>query len=278
MIPNATHPIVPCLDVARLEALNAPPPLFAPGEPLFWDDPHISEQMLAYHLNPDTEAASRPPAEIAQTVAWLVGALGLESGDAVLDLGCGPGLYAVHLAEHGLRVTGVDYSRRSIAYARQQADARGLPITYRYQDYRTLDDPPQYDAALLIYGDFCVLSDPNREAVLKAVYRALKPGGLFAFDVTTRALRARYGVKPNWYATPSGFWKPGPHLVLERGFDYPDADCYLDQFVVIEPDGHVSVYRNWFHDYTPETIAPVVEAQGFAVRGQIGSASCRERV
>jgi len=58
--------------------------------------------------------------------------------------------------------------------------------------------------------------------------------------------------------------------VLERGFDYPDADCYLDQFVVIEPGGTISVYRNWFHDYSPETIAPVLEAQGFAVRGLWG--------
>jgi hypothetical protein len=65
----------------------------------------------------------------------------------------------------------------------------------------------------------------------------------------------------------TGFWKPGPHLVLEQGFDYPEQDIYLDQFVVIEEDGTLSVYRNWFQDYTRETITAEVEAGGFAVQG-----------
>ncbi len=250
-----------------LRSLSQKPPLFAPGERLFWDDPHISGQMLAEHLNPDTEAASRPPAEIDRLVSWLVDALELAPGAAVLDLGCGPGLYAARLAERGLHVTGVDYSRRSIAYARAYAAEHDLPITYRCQDYLTLDDAAQYDAALLIYGDLCVLAPEKRDSLLRAVLRALKPGGRFALDVTTRHLRARAGCRHGWYVAESGFWKPGPHLVLQHGFDYPEHDIYLDQFVVIEQDGTVSVYRNWFQDYTPETITAALEQQGFAVRG-----------
>jgi SAM-dependent methyltransferase len=250
-----------------LRSLSEKPPLFAPGEPLFWDDPHISQGMLAAHLDPDTEAASRPPAEIDRIVSWLVDALALEPGAAVLDLGCGPGLYAARLAQRGLRVTGVDYSRRSIDYARAYAAEHDLPITYRYQNYLTLDDAGGYDAALLIYGDLCVLAPDVRDALLRAVHGALKPGGRFALDVTTRHLRARIGVRNGWYAAESGFWKPGPHLVLEQGFDYPEHDTYLDQYVVIEQDGTVSVYRNWFLDYTPETITAALEQQGFTVRG-----------
>lgn len=250
-----------------LRSLSEKPPLFAPGEPLFWDDPHISQGMLAAHLDPTTEAASRPPAEIDRIVGWLVDALALEPGAAVLDLGCGPGLYAARLAARGLRVTGVDYSRRSIAYARAYAAEHNLAITYRCQDYLTLADDAGYDAALLIYGDLCVLAPDVRDALLRAVRRALKPGGWFALDVTTRHLRARAGLRNGWYAAESGFWKPGPHLVLEQGFDYPEHDIYLDQYIVIEQDGTVSVYRNWFQDYTPETITAALEGQGFTVRG-----------
>ena len=60
-----------------LRSLSEKPPLFAPGEPLFWDDPHISQGMLAAHLDPTTEAASRPPAEIDRIVGWLVDSLAL---------------------------------------------------------------------------------------------------------------------------------------------------------------------------------------------------------
>ncbi|HVO71142.1 MAG TPA: class I SAM-dependent methyltransferase [Aggregatilineaceae bacterium] len=255
------------ISLDALQQLSVRPPLFAPGEALFWDDPHISQQMLAAHLNPNTEAASRPPDVIDRTVNWLAEVLPLEPGDAVLDLGCGPGLYAERLARRGLRVTGLDYSQRSISYARQVAAEKELGIEYRYQNYLTLDEEAQYDAVLLIYGDLCVLSPEKRDALLDRVHRALKPGGQFAFDVTTRRLRARLGLMNRWYVAESGFWKPGPHLVLEQGFDYPEHDTYLDQYIVIEADGQLSVYRNWFLDYAPDTITPVLEARGFAVRG-----------
>lgn len=254
-------------DLTILQQFSQPPAMFEPGEPLFWDDPHISSQMLAAHLNPDTEAASRRPAVIDQIVAWIIDMLRLHPGDTLLDLGCGPGLYCARLAERGLRVTGVDYSRRSVDYARQYAADHNLPIEYRYENYLALEDDGLYDAVLLIYGDLCPLAPEKRDTLLRHVHRALKPGGRFVFDVTTRCHRNRVGVKNHWYVAETGFWKPGPHLVLEQGFDYPDHDIYLDQYVVIEADGTLSVYRNWFQDYAPETICPVVEAQGFLVRG-----------
>ena len=47
------------LDLACLQKLQQRPALFTPGEALFWDDPHISEQMLAAHLDPKSDAALR---------------------------------------------------------------------------------------------------------------------------------------------------------------------------------------------------------------------------
>jgi SAM-dependent methyltransferase len=163
------------VDLTRLQTLAEPPPRFEPGEPLFWDDPHISQQMLAFHLNPDVEAASRRPETITRTVNWLMTYLDLKPGDAVLDLGCGPGLYAAQLAGRGLHVTGVDLSRRSIDYARQDAADHGLAIDYRCQNYLALDEPPIYDAVLLIYGD-CARSPRPRDTLLDHIFARL-PGG-----------------------------------------------------------------------------------------------------
>jgi hypothetical protein len=85
------------------------------------------------------------------------------------------------------------------------------------------------------------------------VHRALKPNGKFALDVSTRELRKKHGNRNGWQALEMGFWKPGPHLVLEEGFDYPEQSLWLDQYTVVEGDGNISVYRNWFQDYTPES-------------------------
>jgi SAM-dependent methyltransferase len=252
------------LNLATLRDLQQPPAPFTPGEPLFWDDPHISAQMLAFHLDPGIDAASRSPETIDRSVSWIATTLGMQPGDVVLDLGCGPGLYASRLAGRGLRVTGVDYSRRSIAYASNYAREHKLDITYRYQNYLELADENQYDAALLIYGDFCPLSPGQRALLLQNVRRALKPGGHFVLDVSTRECRKRHGSRNGWRTLESGFWKPGPHLLLEDAFDYPAQSIWLDQAVVIEENGKISVYRNWFQDYTPETITAELQAGGFA--------------
>ena len=258
------------LDLALLQQLQHRPAPFTPGEPLFWDDPHISIGMLDSHLNPNTNAASRRPETIDRSVAWIVEVLDLHPGDAVLDLGCGPGLYAARLAGRGLQVTGVDYSRRSIEYATQYAREHGLDIAYRYQDYLSLQDALAYDAALLIYGDFCALGPEQRSLLLRNVHRALRAGGRFVLDVSTREHRKLHGARSAWYAVEGGFWKPGPHLVLEQGFDYPEQSIYLDQYIVVQADGELSVYRNWFQDYAPEAIAAELEASGFSVYGLWG--------
>ncbi len=250
---------------AILQLQEKPAP-FTPGETLFWDDPHISAQMLAAHLNPNNDQASRRPEIISQSVDWLMAALALQPGDAVLDLGCGPGLYAVCLAERGLHVTGVDYSRRSIQYAQQYAREHHLAITYRYQDYLKLADQGKFQAALLIYGDLCPLAPEQRRQLLQNIYRALQPGGHFVLDVTTRNHRRKHGNRNGWYAVKKGFWKPGPHLVLEEGFDYPEEAIYLDQSIVIEESGKISVYRNWFQDYDRDSITRELEEAGFAVQ------------
>lgn len=259
------------LNLAALQDLQQAPPVpFTPGERLFWDDPHISAQMLAFHLDPNSDAASRRPETIDRSVAWIATTLRLPAGAAILDLGCGPGLYASRLARMGFRVAGVDYSHRSIDYATTYAHDQGLTISYRYQNYLELTDEGQYDAALLIYGDFCPLSPEQRTALLANVSRALKPGGRFVLDVTTRECRKKYGNRNGWRVLESGFWKPGPHLLLESGFDYPEQSIWLDQAIVVEENGKISVYRNWFQDYTPESITTELDAGGFIVESLWG--------
>ena len=257
-------PPLPFLAIEKLVDLQQKPTLFAPGEAHFWTDPHIASQMLAFHLDPDVDAASRRPEIILRSAAWIVQTLGLQPGDSLLDLGCGPGLYAVHLANAGLHVTGVDFSQNSINYAIQTARRQGLEIEYRCQDYLKLEDTARFKAAVLIYGDLCPLSPDQRHSLLANVRRALQPGGCFVLDVSTPRLRQRAGLKKGWYAARRGFWKPGPHLVLEQGFAY-ENDVSLDQYIVIEASGKITVYRNWFQDYTPETISAELESNGFTV-------------
>ena len=253
------------LDLTGLQVLQERPPLFAPGESLFWDDPYISQQMLAAHIDALSDAVSRRAPIIDREVAWMVVALRLQAGDAVLDLGCGPGLYAERFAQHRLTVTGIDASGRALAYARDRAGKHNLDIAYVNQDYLTLDIEDRFPAVVLVNGDFCALSPLQRAQLLANIHRALVPGGGFALDVLTAAHGRHYTISNQWYVTDRGFWRGRKHLVLEQGFEYPEANVSLNQYVVVELDGSVIVYRNWFQHYTPKTIAKELEQNGFSI-------------
>jgi len=241
------------------------PPLFEPGEPRFWDDPHISKSMLEAHLNQTHDGASRRNAEIEKTIRHLITSGFLKTGDQVLDLGCGPGLYSSKLCFEGMKVTGIDLSRRSIDYARAQAERDGQNIDYIYTDFFNIDYKETFDAVLQVYGEICTFSDEKRDLLLNLVHRALKDNGIFIFDVSTRELRMREGLKNRWYFSEGGFWRPGKHLVLEEGFDYPENDTWLNQYIIVDEDGTVKVYRLWLHDYSFETISQTLENNGFRV-------------
>ncbi len=86
----------------NLLKINTKPLLFEPGEAKFWDDPHISKSMLEAHLNPNHDASSRKPDAIDKTVKHLFESKVLKAGMKVLDLGCGPGLYAERLCGAGV--------------------------------------------------------------------------------------------------------------------------------------------------------------------------------
>lgn len=253
------------LDVLRQFAERPAP--FAPGASPFWDDPHISASMLAAHLDPARDAASRRPEVIEASVHWLVTTLGLHTDDALLDLGCGPGLYSERFCRTGLRVTGIDISRRSIDYARDHAAEHRLAIEYRYGDYLTMDDQQAFDAIVLIYGDLCALAPAQRDQLLAAVSAALKDGGKFALDVTTPRRHRETQNLNHWQASDAGFWRPSPHLVLTQGFAYPDQDIFLEQYIVIDAEGAVTVYRTWFQDYTVTTITETLARHGFVIDG-----------
>jgi len=249
---------VPLAEVLA-RALGRPEP-FTPHDAPFWDDPYIGSQMLAAHLDPGTDAASRRPQTIRATVDHLVAALGLSPGWRVLDLGCGQGLYATEFARRGLRVTGIDLSAGSIAYARRQAAVNGHCIDYRVADYTTTDLGGPYDAAVLIYLDFGVLADHARDRLLAAVRTALRPGGSFVFDVKTPARpRVRDG-HIEVSRQGAGFWSPGPHLLIETSYRY-EGHLDLEQHTVVVGDA-VTTYRVWDRAYSLTALRGLLARRG----------------
>ena len=251
--------------IAAIAARDARPEPFAPSDAPFWDDPWISRQLLAAHLDDTVEAASRPLETMQESVDVFVQTGLLQPGMRVLDLGCGPGRFAELLHAAGGIVTGIDLSPGSIAYARDHAAEAGLDITYRVQDFRTLDEPAAYDLILQAYGELSTFDPATRHDLLGRIGAALAPGGAFICDLSTPIahLPDEDTCPREWAASAEGLWRPHPHLVLTEHLTYA-GDIACDQYLVADRDG-VAAYRMWFQDVTPATVRPVFTAAGLRI-------------
>lgn len=101
--------------------------------------------------------------------------LGMQKGMRVLDIGCGWGSFAKHIAEHyGVSVVGITLSENQANYARELN--KGLPVEIRVQDYRDIHE--QFDRIVEI-GMFEHVGYKNYRLFMESVHENLKEGGLF---------------------------------------------------------------------------------------------------
>jgi sterol 24-C-methyltransferase len=111
----------------------------------------------------------------------LFDTLGQKKGAQVLDAGCGVGHVAIHLAQRGLHVQGIDVVDHHIQKARRNIKEAGLEnsVSVRKMDYHHLDgfEFETFDGAYTM-ETFVHATDP--EIALAEFYRVLKPGGTMA--------------------------------------------------------------------------------------------------
>jgi SAM-dependent methyltransferase len=105
----------------------------------------------------------------------------------ILELGCGTGAHAEHLARMGYTVHGVDMSKSMLA--RAEARKASLPpdvaarLSFGHGDVRTVRTGESYDAVISL---FHVMSYQTSNADLSSAFETasvhLQPGGVFLFD------------------------------------------------------------------------------------------------
>ena len=110
----------------------------------------------------------------------LIASLGLESGERVLDVACGPGTTALMMAaEHGVRVTGCDYSEKNIAKAEQSAER---PASARFVAGAAERLPFADSAFDAVLCECAVSTFADKGAVASEVVRVLRKGGRFGMS------------------------------------------------------------------------------------------------
>ena len=113
--------------------------------------------------------------------------LRLAGGERVLEIGCGWGALAAHLAETAdARVTGITLSPSQLAWARDVASTRGVfdRVDLRLQDYRDVDE--RFDRIVSIEM-FEAVGEAWWSTYFDTVARALAPNGRAVLQVISIA-------------------------------------------------------------------------------------------
>jgi len=240
---------------AELEKINRrPEPFEFYTAKDLWTDEYTSGKMLSFHLDETCDMSSRNGAFIDASVAWIASRFRIGPGTDIADFGCGPGLYTTRLARKGARVTGIDFSTRSIACARETAAKEGLGIRYVNENYLEFETESRFDLIVVIMCDFCALGPTQRTKMLAKFRTLLKPSGAVLLDVYSPAAFAdRKEAAVFEKNLLDGFWSPEPYYGFLRTFKYDDARVVLDQYTIVEA-GRIRTLYNWFQYFAPEDL------------------------
>lgn len=122
--------------------------------------------------------------------------LGMQVGQRVLDIGCGWGSFVQFAGERGAACAGITLSPEQARLAR--ARCAGLPVDIDVRDYREIEG--KFDRVVSI-GMFEHVGQRNHRTYMKAVRRALRPGGvaLIHFFASPRTQPNLVDGEPDWF-------------------------------------------------------------------------------
>jgi SAM-dependent methyltransferase len=223
-------------DVLNRNPFPAP---WSEGDKIPWNEPGFSKRMLREHLSQQHDAASRRFAVIDRHCAWIHAHVLGGRPARVLDLGCGPGLYAQRLAHLGHAITGLDFSPASIEYAREQVEGAGLDCRFELIDLRSADFGNGFDLVMLIYGEINAFQPSDARRILEKAHAALLPGGRLVLEVhTLDSLREQGQQAPTWFSAKSGLFSEQPHLCLSESFWHEEQAVAINRYYIIDAQSH----------------------------------------
>jgi SAM-dependent methyltransferase len=189
----------------------------------------------------------------AQTAALMK--LALPMGSKVLDLCCGPGRFAIPLAEAGMQVTAVDGSE----YLLSQGSARpgGSLIEWVHADMREYVSAEPFDAIVCMGTSFGYFENPEDDALaLKRMLGNLRPGGICVIDLRGKELVARAGESANVSRLPDGTTLVHRHQVIDNW------TRTRNEWILINSD-QAKTYVGYANIYSGSELRDLLLAAGF---------------
>jgi len=206
------------------------------------------------HSDHEWQRLQRHRTEFAVTLRALDAYLP-PSPAAILDIGGGPGRYAIELTRRGYEVTLLDLSQGNLSFAEEKAAEQSIRLAHVVQgDATELPSLPiaEYDAVLLMGPLYHLLSLADRRQAVDEARKVLRPNGaIFAAFVTRFAvIRDLVINNPQWII---------------------DNPLRLEQTLQtgVHPTGPDKRHPDFYFAH-PDEIRPLMESAGFETKNLIG--------
>jgi SAM-dependent methyltransferase len=197
----------------------------------------------------------------------LVARVGIQPGDAVLDVACGTGNVAIPAALAGGRVTGVDLTPEHFPAARAGAAEAGVAVEWVEGDAEALPfEDDRFDVVLSSFG--CMFA-PRHATAAAELARVLRPGGRLGIAAFTdsgaggdffRTLGAHLPAPPPFAESPLGWGDPAHLRALFPGLELAfEPASYAERFASL--DDAVELYTTAF--------GPIVAVGGAALAADL---------
>ncbi|MDX1614628.1 MAG: class I SAM-dependent methyltransferase [Candidatus Promineifilaceae bacterium] len=216
----------------------------------------VSDQIRSvYDADPELEwqRLERHRTEFAVTLRALEDHLPVAPA-VVLDLGGGPGRYAIALARRGYRVLLADLSLGNLRLARRKAAASDTHLVGTVQlNALDLEVLPAgaFDAVLMLGPLYHLLEAGDRRRAVSQARRVLRPGGTLAAAFITRFAFLRDSAQgyPEWFVENEAYAR---HLLATGVYNQPRGE------------------RPYFYFVHPDEVLPLMEGVGLLTKSLLG--------
>ena len=205
-------------------------------------------------------------AETLEEVDFIWNTLQLAAGDVVLDLCCGQGRHALHLAQRGCYVIGLDASRFLLKTAQDEIKHQQLRTLNLIEgDMRSLPFQGAFDTVINLYTSFGFFPDAENRVALAEIASVLKPGGKLLLDYWNPYTAAQLDGTRNWW------WITEELLALaEVQYDAATNVLYDHRTVIDLKDSSIQKSTNQIRFYFPTELEERLHTVGLDVLALYG--------